>query len=120
MKKNKLNLPNEITIEIEDAKFIFNIPSYLDQIDYPDAYRGKADDENPIKHFSYKVHYAMAKLKRIEGVTFEEDNTPVGVASFKDFEPDVIMQVTLGYLEKVTEYLAKGSSIKKDQEPTES
>ena len=120
MKIKKINLPDEITIEIDGAKFILDRPSNLDSFEYPDAFRAMEEGENQAKFISYRIRYVMTKLKRIEGITFEEDDKKVGVSFFKDLEPDLQIKITTEYLNKVFEFFDRRSSIKKDQEPTES
>ena len=118
MKIKKINLPDEITIEIDGAKFILDRPSNLDSFDYPDAFRAVEEGENLAKFLSYRIRYVMTKLKRIDGVTFEEDDKKVGVSFFKDLDQELQVKITTEYLNKVFEYFDRGSSIKKDQEPT--
>lgn len=116
---SKINLPDEIVIEIQDAKFTFSRPSNLDQFDFPEAFEAIKEDQNPSKFFSYRIKYVLAKLKKIEGIKFEEEDREVGKTYFKDLSPDLQLKVTLDYYDKCKGYFNRGSELKKDQEPSE-
>lgn len=109
MKVNKkVELPDVITIEIEDAKFSFERPSNLDFFKFELRTRAGVTD------------YVFSKLKKIEGVVFEEDNKPVGVEYFKDLPADMIQQIIDGYSEKATDFFNQEAELKKARERKES
>ena len=99
----KIDLPDEITIEQDGAKFIFGRPSQLDLFDYE---FGKPKG---------LLQYAIAKLTRIEEMTFE-DGTPYGVAQFVDLPLGFLNRIAFKYLEAITPYFSQEAGAKKAPE----
>lgn len=109
MKINKkVELPDLVVVEVEDAKFTFERPSNLDFFKFQLTTRAGVTD------------YVFSKLKKIEGVVFEEDNKPAGIEYFKDLPADVLEKIIDGYSEKATEFFNKEAELKKARERKES
>ena len=93
-------IPEEIMVQVDDARFVFDKPCALDFLELDDP--------------SVKVRIkTMAKrLKRIEGATFE-DGANVPNEAFIDFPLSVIVKVVNLYAEELAKIYEVESAQKK-------
>lgn len=94
-------IPSEIVVEVEDARFIFQKPTALDVFEL--------ETSNPRKN----VEYLLGRLKRIEGIEFE-DGSKLEASHAVDLPFSVLMQVVKKYATELGEIV--GTSKKKETE----
>lgn len=108
IKIRRIDLPDEVVIEHEGARFIFDRPSYTDFLDYDLSSRAG------ISSYLFGRNGQPGKLKRLEGVEFE-DGTEAGIGAYKDFPLEVIAAVMTRYLDERAKYF----DTEKKRAPTE-
>lgn len=102
----KVDLPDEIKVEKDGVKFVFERPSNLDVFD-----AHLVRDGNDMR-------YIFGKLRRIEGLKFP-DGSEVKRSHAKDLDIETQIFLKNAYLEKFYLYFAPEGEQKKAQEASE-